>query len=319
MKKLLLVTFLLGSTLLATSCSGEKTAETPPAEAPAAPAAAPAPAAVPEVVTPPDFTNPLVEETRPSTIASLKKATDPAARLKQIQAGRPDPFAGNPVAVTVSLPKVIVPPSTPTILPSLPSLPPADLIVPDSDLVLVPTIVLPNPTLAKAVVVTGIVQVGSSTQAIVKAPLEPSSRYVSPGQRIANGQVLVKRIEVRGSEPVVVLEQLGIEVVKFVGEITLPEEKATNSSTSSTATNVPELTPDQKAELFNKTAFAYADAYCESRARGSTHRQAGDNATKVIAPVFVDNDLELTSDWLQLATEYSEKLCPELQPTTRYS
>ena len=199
MKKLLLVTFLLGSTLLATSCSGEKTAETPPAEAPAAPAA------VPEVVTPPDFTNPLVEETRPSTIASLKKATDPAARLKQIQAGRPDPFAGNPVAVTVSLPKVIVPPSTPTILPSLPSLPslpPADL---------------PNPTLAKAVVVTGIVQVGSSTQAIVKAPLEPSSRYVSPGQRIANGQVLVKRIEVRGSEPVVILEELGIEVVKFIG------------------------------------------------------------------------------------------------------
>lgn len=217
MKKLLLVTFLLGSTLLATSCSGEKTAETPPAEAPAAPAAAPEPAAVPEVVTPPDFTNPLVEETRPSTIASLKKATDPAARLKQIQAGRPDPFAGNPVAVTVSLPKVIVPPSTPTILPSLPSLPPADLIVPDSDLVLVPTIVLPNPTLAKAVVVTGIVQVGSSTQAIVKAPLEPSSRYVSPGQRIANGQVLVKRIEVRGSEPVVILEELGIEVVKFIG------------------------------------------------------------------------------------------------------
>ena len=214
MKKLLLVTFLLGSTLLATSCSGEKTAETPPAEAPAAPAA------VPEVVTPPDFTNPLVEETRPSTIASLKKATDPAARLKQIQAGRPDPFAGNPVAVTVSLPKVIVPPSTPTILPSLPSLPslpPADLIVPDSDLVLVPTIVLPNPTLAKAVVVTGIVLVGSSTQAIVKAPLEPSSRYVSPGQRIANGQVLVKRIEVRGSEPVVILEELGIEVVKFIG------------------------------------------------------------------------------------------------------
>ena len=199
MKKLLLVTFLLGSTLLATSCSGEKTAETPPAEAPAAPAA------VPEVVTPPDFTNPLVEETRPSTIASLKKATDPAARMKQIQAGRPDPFAGNPVAVTVSLPKVIVPPSTPTILPSLPSLPslpPADL---------------PNPTLAKAVVVTGIVQVGSSTQAIVKAPLEPSSRYVSPGQRIANGQVLVKRIEVRGSEPVVILEELGIEVVKFIG------------------------------------------------------------------------------------------------------
>ena len=55
-------------------------------------------------------------------------------------------------------------------------------------------------------------------QAIVRSPLEPSSRYVSPGQRIANGQVLVKRIEVRGSEPVVVLEESGIEVVKFIGQ-----------------------------------------------------------------------------------------------------
>jgi molybdopterin biosynthesis enzyme len=84
--------------------------------------------------------------------------------------------------------------------------------------VLVPTVVLPNPTLAKAITVTGIVQIGSSRQAIVRSPLEPSSRYVSPGQRIANGQVLVKRIEVRGSEPVVVLEESGIEVVKFIGQ-----------------------------------------------------------------------------------------------------
>jgi hypothetical protein len=79
-------------------------------------------------------------------------------------------------------------------------------------------VVLPNPTLAKAITVTGIVQVGSSRQAILRSPLEPSSRYVSPGQRVANGQVLVKRIEVRGSEPVVILEESGIEVVKFIGQ-----------------------------------------------------------------------------------------------------
>lgn len=231
MKKLLFVTFLLGGTLLTTGCSGDETAETPPAETPAAPAAAPAAPPAPEVVTPPDFTNPLVEESRPAAIGSLKKATDPAARLKQVQAGRPDPFAPNPVSVTVSLPKVISSSqlSSPTILPVLPvlpSLPPGNLITPDPDLVLVPTVILPNPALAKAVVVTGVVQVGSSPQAIVKAPLEPSSRYVSPGQRISNGQVLVKRIEVRGSEPVVILEELGIEVVKFIGSPAenLPEE-----------------------------------------------------------------------------------------------
>jgi hypothetical protein len=37
------------------------------------------------------------------------------------------------------------------------------------------------------------------------------------GDRIANGQVLVKRIDVRpGSDPVVVLEQNGVEVTRFV-------------------------------------------------------------------------------------------------------
>jgi hypothetical protein len=168
-------------------------------------------------------------EGSPAGVGSLRKATDPAARLKQVQSGRPDPFAPNPIAVTVKLPSVTTSPSpltTTTVLP-LPTLPPINLLTPDPDLVLVPAIVLPNPSLAKAVVVTGVVQVGSSPQAIVKAPLEPASRYVSPGQRIANGQVLVKRIEVRGSEPVVILEELGIEVVKFIGT---PAEVLPNTS-----------------------------------------------------------------------------------------
>lgn len=77
---------------------------------------------------------------------------------------------------------------------------------------------LPDPTLAKAVEVTGVVQVGSSVQAIVKAPDEPTSRYVTVGQRLSNGQVLVKRIEVNGSEPIVILEQSGVEVARAVGE-----------------------------------------------------------------------------------------------------
>jgi hypothetical protein len=42
------------------------------------------------------------------------------------------------------------------------------------------------------------------------------------GQRIANGEVLVKRIEIQGSEPAVVFEQLGVEVVRFVGD-SIPE------------------------------------------------------------------------------------------------
>jgi hypothetical protein len=66
--------------------------------------------------------------------------------------------------------------------------------------------------------VTGVAQVGNEMQAIVKAPNEPTSRYVRVGQRIANGQVLVKRIEMDGGvEPIVVLEENGVEVDRIVG------------------------------------------------------------------------------------------------------
>lgn len=77
---------------------------------------------------------------------------------------------------------------------------------------------LPDPTLARQVEVEGVVQVGNVPRAIVKVPNQPS-RYVLEGQRISNGQVLVKRIEVnRGPMPVVVLEQYGQEVARQVGE-----------------------------------------------------------------------------------------------------
>ena len=77
---------------------------------------------------------------------------------------------------------------------------------------------IPQPTLAREVEVTGVVTIGRSTQAIVRAPGEPSSRYVSAGQRLANGQVLVKRIEMNpGSDPVVILEENGMEVSIVVG------------------------------------------------------------------------------------------------------
>jgi hypothetical protein len=72
--------------------------------------------------------------------------------------------------------------------------------------------------LARAVQVTGVVQVGDQVYAIVNAPNEPTSRYVQEGQRLAGGQVLVRRIEMNRAEPVVILEQNGVEVVRAVGE-----------------------------------------------------------------------------------------------------
>ncbi|ARV62201.1 hypothetical protein BZZ01_29430 [Nostocales cyanobacterium HT-58-2] len=76
----------------------------------------------------------------------------------------------------------------------------------------------PQPELARAVIVSGVVLLTQEPQAIIKVPTEPTSRYVQAGQRLANG-VLIKRIEInKGSEPVVILEQYGIEVARMVGE-----------------------------------------------------------------------------------------------------
>jgi hypothetical protein len=76
----------------------------------------------------------------------------------------------------------------------------------------------PQPDLARAVFVSGVVLIGEEPQAIIKVPNEPTSRYVQAGQRLANG-VLIKRIEINeGSEPSVILEQYGIEVARMVGE-----------------------------------------------------------------------------------------------------
>ena len=77
---------------------------------------------------------------------------------------------------------------------------------------------LPSAALANAVEVSGVVVVGKVTQVIVKAPNEASSRHVQTGHRLANGQILVKRVEMSdGVEPIVILEVNGIEVAKTIG------------------------------------------------------------------------------------------------------
>lgn len=90
----------------------------------------------------------------------------------------------------------------------------------------------PQPKLAQAVLVSGVIQVGNQPQAIIKVPSEPTSRYVQAGQRLASG-LLVKRIEMNeGSEPIVILEQYGIEVARMVGEAPKGAIEPTTASTS---------------------------------------------------------------------------------------
>ncbi|KAM3097926.1 hypothetical protein ACKFKF_18560 [Phormidesmis sp. 146-12] len=208
-----------------------------------------------------------------SRVPGLLQSTDPEERARQVQAGinvrrtQNDPFASLPPLITLRTPagtsggispsergntgtetarqpqlpdssrspqggsdrRTAANPPTravPQGTPSAPGLRPS-----------VPTISalppLPEPTLARAVEVSGVVVVGGTAQAIVKAPNESTSRYVSAGQRLSNGQILVKRIEVNaGSDPIVILEQNGIEVSRGVGEKSSPAGAPTALSPS---------------------------------------------------------------------------------------
>ncbi|HHP7243051.1 MAG TPA: hypothetical protein ACFE0H_00035, partial [Elainellaceae cyanobacterium] len=76
----------------------------------------------------------------------------------------------------------------------------------------------PTPPLARLIEISGVVQVGGQTSVIVMMPNERSSRYVTIGERIGNGQVLVKRVDMDiDYEPVVILEQDGVEIVRTIG------------------------------------------------------------------------------------------------------
>ncbi|WP_309742000.1 MULTISPECIES: hypothetical protein [unclassified Chamaesiphon] len=85
-----------------------------------------------------------------------------------------------------------------------------------------------KPLQAMAVEISGVIEVEGKTQVIVKLPSESFSRYIEVGDRIANGRVLVKRIEGQNSlSPTVILEEVGVEVSRRVGDKPAPETPGT--------------------------------------------------------------------------------------------
>lgn len=160
-------------------------------------------------------------------VPNLIPPTASAVRVPQSQVGRPDPFAAIVVPPTVTFkpsnnaasstpvptaaPSVAVAPA-PT-LPALPTLQTAP--VTQFPPVSVPNLPPPQP-LSETIEISGVVEVGGKTSVIVKSPDERTSRYVHVGDYIGNGKVLVKRVEM-GMEPVVVLEENGAEVTRYVG------------------------------------------------------------------------------------------------------
>ncbi|MEM8804662.1 MAG: hypothetical protein AAGF01_01265 [Cyanobacteria bacterium P01_G01_bin.38] len=101
---------------------------------------------------------------------------------------------------------------------------------------------VPQPDTARAVRISGVVQIGGTPYAIVQVPNEVE-RYVRTGERVAGGRVLVKRIDTRAVEPRVILEQNGIEVE------TLVTGGAADVAAEPTELPPPEQAPQTQASL----------------------------------------------------------------------
>jgi len=170
----------------------------------------------------------------------LTRPTNPDERLRVVKSGRSDPFAAivprvfpnnsspqsesssessnfreqeSSPRINISSPKSGAP-TQPSVSKSpkssvSPGNPPNKIVLPE----------LPKPEVAQGVKVTGVVNLGNQPRAILKAPGEKTTRTVSAGEYIANGQVLVKSIVLSNpAAPIVVLEQSGMEVRVGVGQ-----------------------------------------------------------------------------------------------------
>ncbi len=154
----------------------------------------------------------------------LLASTDPTERLKAIQRDRPDPYQYVPVL----LPPPAAPP-TPAGVPQRPATEEQQALPPDENVDLPDLPTIPEPSVASSQIqVTGIVRVNGKDYAIVQAPGEPTSRYVTVGDRLSNGSIFVKRIETRpGSDPVLVVEERGLEIPLPVGSGAPPANDST--------------------------------------------------------------------------------------------
>jgi hypothetical protein len=180
------------------------------------------------------FPDPLVAGSatvKPLPMPNLIPPTTSTERVPQVDTGRPDPFASLGLTPTVvqtkppAPPAVLALPAAPVIsvaaLPQAPAPLPLPPLIPAAENFTLPTLNIPSQTLpqrslAETIEISGIVEVGGKKSVIIKAPDEHTSRYVTVGDRLGNGTVLVKRVEM-GLEPVVILEQGGREIVRSIG------------------------------------------------------------------------------------------------------
>ena len=185
-----------------------------------------------------------------ATPKTLLASTNGSSRADSIVAGRADPFSPITQAPPVQAPTPIAAATTPTgsvqagpsspspsnvaplpiapipttgQLPALPTSPnPVALPNTPAPLAALPS---PNQLLGNAptavsplqVELTGVAQVGDRVALIVREAASGTSRYTFAGDYLANGQILIKRIDVSAQEPQVVLEYNGREYTRMVG------------------------------------------------------------------------------------------------------
>ncbi len=238
-----------GLMLLVGSCQSPDAATVPPAQSPGAsptlpvatvPGVAPGVAPIDGSVavaanpttTPLELVPPSSAADQPLAVPNLIPPTAMLQRLPQIGVGRSDPFSAvastpivipaDPALVSVNaLPAVPVGGSNPA-LPTVTTVPLGNSAPPT---VAVPNTVTATNTAPAAVaappaelLITGVVQIGDRVSAIVQVPGERSSRYVNAGESLANGRIVVRRIEMpTNQEPRVILVQDGVEIVRTVG------------------------------------------------------------------------------------------------------
>ena len=132
----------------------------------------------------------------------------------------------------------------------------------------------PAPNQARAVLISGVVDLPSQSIAIVQAPGEKSSRRVSQGDKLSNGKVTVKSINTSSQPPTVILEQYGVKVARRVGQpAQTPIETPKNTASSALSGKV--LIDPKKPDTYTEanglvlTTLNFSVSSTSSRIKGT--------------------------------------------------
>ncbi|AIE75928.1 hypothetical protein D082_34000 [Synechocystis sp. PCC 6714] len=247
---------------------------------------------------PPDIPLTAVRPLPPVDMAALGLIPPilPDQRLRQIQPGRTNPFELIPVEARIreSVCQIDSPksgdangakqdkfqgniPTTTTVTSPSPSTSSTFTVPPSSVPPTAPPPLFPND--ARAVVVSGIIEIGNRPFAIVQAPGEPVARNVTVGDRLSGGRVRVKAINPFAATPNVVLEQHGDSVTRDVGSPALPPLTPPAPPTAASSG----LDTDAAIEAFGQGFAQILGAMAQEMSGAVTNANQAANTTRTVS------------------------------------